>query len=615
MIQKMRKYSFLIFHKEYEEFLASLQGLGVVHVSQRVDPMGAKHLRDLIEQRQEVSRKLKSLQPWLPVEASPDKLEEPVAHDIVSESELLNVIERYQQLLDAYDTLCQELRDNTQEISDSSIWELRGKWHEPGEDNYLHNLQREGYKLVFYSASASVFSQEYQRRYQAIEIARRGIQVYFAILFSPHTAPIVPTEAEEIALPKYSLDELEAISSALKQKVADQELLLKDIAPSVQLALESYDRLLTNRYTLGAARLQARPTAEDKLMFLVGWVPNEKASAMEEAIKQAGYYVQESDINDHDAVPIKLNNSFFGRLFEPITGMFSLPNYSEIDQTVLFAPFFMLFFGMCLGDGGYGLIIFFLSTIVKMRMKDKKNKDLPTLLQWLGGAAAVVGFAMGSVFGITMGYAQAENYIFGQDNMMIIAILVGLVQILFAKLVAAYKTKVQRGMKYAVAPFAWVALILALAAYIAIGQEVIVLPGWVNYIVYTIIGGSALLVFFYNSPGKNPFLNLGTGLWNTYNVASGLLGDTLSYIRLFAIGLTGGILGWVFNSLAIEQTASLPIYIRIPLMLIILIFGHGLNLALAIISSFVHPLRLTFVEYYKNSEFEGGGKPYTPLEK
>lgn len=613
MIQKMRKYSFLIFHREYEEFLATLQDLGVVHVSQRINPSESEHLRALIEQRQEISSKLRALQTWLSDDDTSATTQETISS--VSEAQLLHTIDRYQRTLDEYGALGQELANNRQELADSEVWGLRGKWHESGEDNYLHHLQQAGYKLSFYSASASVFTDEYQSRYQALEIARRGVQVYFVVLTSPHGEQLRPSEAEAIALPEHSLDELEVATTILREKISDQENRLRSMAPDIRTALTSYDKLLASRYTLGAARLQALPTAEDKLLFLEGWVPDDKSSAMEHALKETGYYVLESAIEDSDVVPIKLNNSFFGRLFEPITGMFSLPNYGEIDQTVLFAPFFMLFFGMCLGDGGYGLIIFLLSTIAKMRMKAGQNKDLPTLLQWLGGTAAIVGFAMGSVFGVTMGYAQADGYLFGQDNMMVIAVLLGLVQILFAKLVAAYKTKVQRGLKYALAPFAWVLLLLGLAAYVAFSQEVIVLPMWVHYIVYAIIGISTLVVLFYNTPGKNPFLNFGAGLWNTYNVASGLLGDTLSYIRLFAIGLTGGILGWVFNSLAVEQTASLPIYIRIPLMLVILLLGHGLNLGLAMISSFVHPLRLTFVEYYKNSEFEGGGKPYTPLEK
>ena len=130
-----------------------------------------------------------------------------------------------------------------------------------------------------------------------------------------------------------------------------------------------------------------------------------------------------------------------------------------------------------------------------------------------------------------------------------------------------------------------------------------------------IAGAGLLIALFYNSPGKNPFVNLGTGLWNAYNTASGLLGDTLSYIRLFAIGLTSAILGSVFNSLAIDTTAGMNIVLRIILMLIILSVGHAMNFGLAMISSLVHPLRLVFVEYYKNAEFEDGKKPYAPFKK
>lgn len=130
--------------------------------------------------------------------------------------------------------------------------------------------------------------------------------------------------------------------------------------------------------------------------------------------------------------------------------------------------------------------------------------------------------------------------------------------------------------------------------------------------------GIAALAFvvalFYNTPGKNIFLNFGSGLWATYNNASGLLGDTLSYIRLFAIGLTGGILGGVFNNLAVQVGGGLPIGLNFVVMAIILLFGHGLNFGLCMISSLVHPLRLTFVEFYKNAEFEGGGRQYNPFK-
>jgi len=84
---------------------------------------------------------------------------------------------------------------------------------------------------------------------------------------------------------------------------------------------------------------------------------------------------------------------------------------------------------------------------------------------------------------------------------------------------------------------------------------------------------------------------------------------------LFAIGLTGGILGGVFNTLATEMTAEMSLIPHIICMLLILLVGHAINFALAMIGSLVHPLRLIFVEYYKNSEFEGGGKEYVPFKK
>ena len=138
---------------------------------------------------------------------------------------------------------------------------------------------------------------------------------------------------------------------------------------------------------------------------------------------------------------------------------------------------------------------------------------------------------------------------------------------------------------------------------------------FLQYILYGIGGIAVLGIMFYNSPDKNIFLNIGGGLWNTYGMATGLLGDLLSYIRLFALGLTGSVLGGVFNQLATDLTATLPWAIRWLPMLLILLLGHGINFGLCMISSFVHPMRLTFVEFFKNADFEGGGKAFTPFRR
>ena len=125
---------------------------------------------------------------------------------------------------------------------------------------------------------------------------------------------------------------------------------------------------------------------------------------------------------------------------------------------------------------------------------------------------------------------------------------------------------------------------------------------------------SGLGIYMFNNPKRNPLINIGSGLWDTYNMATGLMGDVLSYIRLYALGLAGGMLGAAFNNLAgmLKDGIPVPGLDWIGFLLIIII-GHALNLAMSCLGAFVHPLRLTFVEYFKNSGYEGRGKAYKPL--
>ena len=122
-------------------------------------------------------------------------------------------------------------------------------------------------------------------------------------------------------------------------------------------------------------------------------------------------------------------------------------------------------------------------------------------------------------------------------------------------------------------------------------------------------------IFLLNDVRRNVFANIGAGLWETYNTASGLLGDVLSYLRLYALGLAGGMLGSTVNMLAgMTLDIHFPV-INDLLFVFIILIGHVLNLALSCLGAFVHPLRLTFVEYFKNSGFEGTGRFYRPLNK
>lgn len=602
MIRPMSKYSFLIFHKEYDEFLSYLQGLGVLHITERKKSQGEESLKALHEERVGITALIRELKAWLPEEDAKAKPQAPIAvseapEDILAQAELF---------LEGLERCRQTKRQISDQLAEQKVW---GDF----DPELLARLAGQGYKLQAYSISAPLYTEAYVERYQCHSITRTGQAQYFVRLEQAGDSPA--PEAERINLPERSLSDVEAQLQEAEKQVEAYEAELKKASPRLIAMLEHRDKVLEDRFSLGAARLQGEAQAGDSLLFLEGWIPTDESAALEQSLSTSGYYYQQSPIAEADRVPISLKNNVFARGFELISKLYALPNYNEIDQTVLFAPFFMLFFGLCVGDAGYGLIILAVATYLRLRLKKGEDDTVYLLMQWLGGAAAVIGFLVGGIFGVTLPYAQGADYFLSQDNQMALAIVLGLLQIFFAKGVAAYKTQKQRGLRFALASYAWIIFLIAIGAMLGLPLLELSLPSVVDYILYAIVGLSGAIILFYNSPEGSILSNVGSALWAVYNNASGLLGDTLSYIRLFAIGLTGAVLGSVFNTLAIDATEGLNAFVRFPLMLLVLLVGHSINFGLAMIGGLVHPIRLIFVEYYKNSEFEGGGIAYSPLKQ
>lgn len=587
MISKMKKYTFLVFHRDYEPFLTQLRELGVVHITEKA--------AGLIEDDENLQASLQH------------------------EDELRRLLKQ-----GASDELIQERADVEQRIVDAQAAAQQASVWGEFDAQRIAALKEAGYTLRFFACPASNYQEEWGIAVNNAEGKTYFVQVTLA---SEALVDLTDTSAAEIAAPAQSekqwLQEVENLKTqlaAVNERIeAWQKENIEDIKRQLTEARQQID---WQRVTLSTDKL-----AEGALCLFEGFCPIEKEVELNEMLATAQVYYEESEPAKEDNTPIELKNNFYTRLFEPITRLYSLPNYAEIDPTPFFAPFFMLFFGLCLGDGGYGLLILLAGLAVII--KAPKLKEWGWLGVFMGLATMVVGILTGVFFGINLEevaiLAPVRQYFITETNatvhfmggsyhpMMVFAILIGIFQILFAMGFKVVKITLRDGFKYAAYDCAWLVALVTLIVWFALSGS---LSPVGQYIIYGILGICALFIMFYSNPDRKILLlNIGGGLWGTYNMVSGLLGDVLSYIRLFALGLAGGILGNVFNALALQAGGACPSWIGWLPALLIMVFGHTLNFALCVISSVVHPMRLTFVEFYKNAGFEGGGKEYKPFAK
>ena len=620
MIEKMKKFTFLVTDKEYEGFISSLRQQGVVHVQQLQQGASSQELQQALDLESRYVAALRVLD-----SAAKTYQVAPHAPALGQTSDSLEVLTRVENIQAEEQTLMHE-RDAIEKYI---------RVLEPWGNFDMKALQRlaqaSGLTVGFFRCSSKFFRQEWADHYFAIPVNEMSKSAYF-LTFSEEKPDI---EAEQIFLPQESLQEKRAQLDSVLQKldlIHGELLYIEKQLRSVLLDGQSQTR---DSIQLERVHLSDERVAGDSLRLLVGWVRADRTEELTTVLDADHIFYEMEDPAFEDDVPVQITNGRFTSLFEPILRMYSLPNYHDLDPSFYFAPFFMLFFGLCLGDGGYGLLVLFGGlAVAKFCKGDVCNYG--RLMAWLGMMTVICGLLMGTFFGIDLSQqdwaflAPVKPYflndngvgpIFGYSPMMVLSVIIGLIQVVLGMILKGCKAVKNYGFAYGIGTFCWVAAIILAVILYGLPTCGVQLPQAVQYILMALIGISALGIFFYNSPGsyRRPLLgllgNIGGGVWATYGMATGLLGDLLSYIRLFALGLTGGVLGGVFNSLAIDMTSSLPVMVRWIPMILILLAGHGITFALSMISAFVHPMRLTFVEFFKNADFEGGGKEYSPFRK
>jgi V/A-type H+-transporting ATPase subunit I len=573
MIVPMTKYDIVVYHRDGGEFLARLQELGLVDVTtagwEPTDEQMA--LLDDIERRRIGVARLRAMQPEAGVRRATGYSADDAWSDYLAATEHL-------------DELDTRIAATLREAEQLRVW---GDF----DPAALHELMAAGVEFHFYNANG-----EY------------GVAV----------GEDMPANARELPAPTATAAQKDAEVAALQHERDEWEKVLGRAAAGVALIERQADELAGKLDLSRVAAAAARP-AEGSLMLLEGWATRETAPEVEAFLDGTGTYYLKSAPTPDDEVPVVLRNRRWSSPFEIIGNLYSLPRYGTLDLTAFFGPFYMVFFGFCLGDAGYGLL-FILGGLLLRRMGRREDKKIllqaANLTFLCGGAAVVFGFLAGGFFGVELAklsvFARIRDLFLTPDMLFALALGMGMLQIMFALVLKIANTSVQFGFKYSLGTVGWL-LVLCALVYMALPNVSTWMPAvtasyTVNMVAAEVVmcAGGVLMLFF-NNPAKNPLANLGGGLWNTYNDVTGLLGDLLSYIRLFALCLSGGTLALVFNKLAF----AMPI----PMTIVILLIGHALNLFMSALGAFVHPMRLTFVEFYKNAGFEASQREFKPLKK
>ena len=581
MITQMKKYTFLVFHREYEAFLEQLRDAGVVHVTEKAaGTADDAHLQELLVNAEQTRK--------LIAQGAPD------------------------QLLTEKTNLEQRIMATQKEADKMAVW---GDF----STERIEQLKAAGYTLRYFTCPKKNFDEQF-----GIIVAEQGSTVYFVQVNNDGEAP---EGCQEQYLSQKSaaalLKDVEGLNGLLVAQNARIELWAKENIPALETKLvEIKQQIDWQRVTLNTDS-----EADGSLKILEGFCPADQAPALNQLLDKQEVYYQEEDPQVEDNTPIKLRNNKFTKLFESLTGMYGWPNYNEYDPTPILAPFFLLFFALCMGDCGYGIMLIIFGLLVaKKKLNIAMFEGLGPIITVLGVGTTVVGFFLGTFMGFDL-YAvewmpqvlknvmiKGSVSVAGMtyDLQMVMALGIGVFHICLAMVVKAICSTQQLGFKENIANWAWTLLIVGGLIVTILGMTV--LPQEVfKWAIITVAIVSALGIYVFNTPGRNPLINIGSGLWDTYNMATGILGDVLSYIRLYALGLAGGKLGEAFNTLG-EMVLGDSIVSWVPFVLIFAI-GHILNLAMSALGAFVHPLRLTFVEYFKNAGYEGKGTLYQPFKK
>ena len=411
---------------------------------------------------------------------------------------------------------------------------------------------------------------------------------FTAVIFPKRTglAKDIIADLTDAAKMKETLaDELESETTKIAARIAELRLY--------------YDQLTSEQ-----ERLAFGGEETEKTFYLQGWLREDKADEVEKAIAEvtAVYDLTFAEPQEGEIPPSVMENAAIVAPYEAVTEMYSRPKIGSLDPSFMMAPWHFIFFGMMLSDAGYGLILTVLLFIVLKVLKPEEAVGKLITVIFYGSISTIIwGALFGGWFGVEF-HPLLLSPMNEPLKMLTLCFGLGAAHIIIGVCMKMY-LEIKRGQ-------IWNAVFDQLSwLFIFAGLFLIAMVPDTPAGKYLAMGGAAVIVLTGGREKKNILSRLLGGILSLYNI-SGYLSDLLSYSRLFALGLSTGVIAMVINTIAQMLWQSGPI--GMVLAVLLLIGGHTFNIAVNIMGAFVHTSRLQYIEFF-GKFFEPGGRAFKPL--
>lgn len=426
------------------------------------------------------------------------------------------------------------------------------------------------------------------------------------------------TARETLAAANQELAELAAekescVAAIVGESVRRDDLKLASDRVSTQIAM---------------AEAEGRLYGTDSVVMMEGWMPAEREEELARVFEKydCAWDSREPEEDEYPTVPVSLKNNKFSNALNMVTNMYSLPAYGSVDANPIMAPFFILFYGLMMADMGYGLIMIAAAIVAMAKIKPRGGSLCFCQLLLYGGISTLLmGALTGGFFGdapyqLVHMFNPASTweglpYLFSpvNDSTLVLygAMVLGVLH-LNTGMVVSFVLKCRRG-HVVDGLFEEVPLWIILVGGVMMGLKLLGVTDALFGIGKIVLIAGAVLLLVGSARGAKGFGIIGAAFGCIYNTVTGWFGDILSYSRIMALMLAGGVVAQVFNTIAAMPATSSDVNaVTIIVFILIFLIGHGLNFALNLLGCFVHDLRLQCLEFF-GKFYEDGGKPFQPL--